>query len=82
MSKKEFRLENEYEYNRSGPVRWIISHLLRYPMLPILAVLAAIVNNVGYSYIQIFIGRAFDVIVSENWVTAALVVPAVGAFAG
>lgn len=82
MSKKEFRLENEYEYNRSGPGRWIISHLFRYPMLPLFAVLAAIVNNVGYSYIQIFTGRAFDIIVSENWVTAALVVPAVGAFAG
>lgn len=82
MSKKEFRLENEYEYDRSGAVRWIISHLLRYPMLPVLALLAAIVNNVGYSYIQIFIGQAFDIIVSENWVTAALIVPAVGAFAG
>jgi ATP-binding cassette subfamily B protein len=82
MSKKEFRLENEYEYNRSGPVRWIVSHLIRYPVLPVLAVLAAIVNNVGYSSIQIFIGQAFDIIVSENWVTAALVVPAVGAFAG
>jgi ATP-binding cassette subfamily B protein len=82
LSKKEFRLENEYEYDRSGAVRWIISHLLRYPMLPVLALLAAIVNNVGYSYIQIFIGQAFDIIVSENWVTAALIVPAVGAFAG
>lgn len=82
MSKKEFRLENEYEYDRSSAVRWIASHLLRYPVLPIAAVLAAIVNNVGYSYIQVFIGQAFDIILSENWVTAALVVPAVGAFAG
>lgn len=82
LSKKEFRLENEYEYDRSGPVRWILSHLFRYPLLPLLAVIAAIVNNVGYSYIQIFIGRAFDIIVSDNWLTAALIVPAVGAFAG
>jgi ATP-binding cassette subfamily B protein len=51
-------------------------------MLPLLAVLAAVINNVGYSYIQIFIGQAFDIIFSENWATAALVVPAVGAFAG
>jgi ATP-binding cassette subfamily B protein len=82
LSKKEFRLENEYPYNRSGPVRWIISHLMRYPLLPLLAVAAAIINNFGYSYIQIFIGRAFDIIISENWATAALIVPAVGAFAG
>ncbi len=82
MSKKEFRLENEYEYNRTSPVRWILSHLLRYPLLPLLAIAAAVINNFGHSYIQIFIGQAFDVIISENWVTAALVVPAVGAFAG
>lgn len=82
MSKREFRLENEYEYNRSGPVRWIISHLFRYPWLPLFALLAAIINNVGHSFIQVFIGQAFDIIVSDNWVTAALVVPAVGAFAG
>jgi ATP-binding cassette subfamily B protein len=82
LSKREFRLENEYEYNRSGPVRWIISHLFRYPWLPLFALLAAIINNVGHSFIQVFIGQAFDVIVSDNWVTAALVVPAIGAFAG
>lgn len=82
MSKKEFRLENEYEYNRSGPVRWILSHLMRYPLLPLLATIAAVINNLSFSYIQIFIGQAFDVIISENWVTAALVVPALGAFAG
>jgi ATP-binding cassette subfamily B protein len=82
LSKREFRLENEYEYNRSGPGRWIISHLFRYPWLPLFALLAAIINNVGHSFIQVFIGQAFDVIVSDNWVTAALVVPAIGAFAG
>ena len=31
MTKREFRLEDEIHYNRSGPVRWIISHLARYP---------------------------------------------------
>ena len=72
MTKREFRLENEIHYNRSGPVRWIISHLVRYPLFPLAAILAAILNNVAYSYIQVFIGRGFDLIVKPGWAMAAL----------
>ena len=72
MTKREFRLENEIHYNRSGPVRWIIAHLVRYPLFPLIAILAAIFNNVAYSYIQIFIGRGFDLIVKPGWEMAAL----------
>ena len=32
-SKREFSVADEHMYNRSGPVRWILSHLLRYPHL-------------------------------------------------
>ncbi|MCI0398035.1 MAG: ABC transporter ATP-binding protein/permease [Chloroflexi bacterium] len=78
MSKKEFRLADEYQYNRSGAVRWIISHLLRYPWLPVAALVAAIINNVAYSYIQIFIGRAFDLITQPAWETQALLLLAAG----
>jgi len=72
LTKREFRLENEYHYNRSGPVRWIISHVIRYPLFPLTTILAAILNNGFYSYIQVFIGRAFDLITSPGWQTAAL----------
>ena len=72
MAKREFTLENEYPYNRSGPVRWIISHAIRYPVFPALMVVAAIFNNIAYSYIQVFIGRGFDLITSPDWRTAAL----------
>jgi ATP-binding cassette subfamily B protein len=72
LTKREFRLENEIHYNRSGPVRWIISHLVRYPLFPLAAILAAILNNVAYSYIQVFIGRGFDLIVKPGWAMAAL----------
>ncbi len=72
MTKREFRLENEYRYNRSGPMRWIVSHLLRYPLLPLINILAAILNNSFYSYIQIFVGRGFDLITSPGWQTSAL----------
>ena len=72
MTKREFRLENEYHYNRSGPVRWIISHVLRYPLFPLAMFLAATLNNGFYSFIQIFVGRAFDLITTPGWQTAAL----------
>jgi len=78
MTKREFRLENEYHYNHSGPVRWIISHTLRYPLFPLAMVLAAVFNNAFYSYIQVFIGRGFDLITTPGWQTAALLGLAAG----
>ena len=78
MIKKEFRLEDEYRYNRSGPVRWIISHLMRYPLFPLAVILAAILNNGSYSYIQIFVGRGFDLISAPGWSATALLMLALG----
>ncbi|MFQ5342000.1 MAG: ABC transporter ATP-binding protein [Anaerolineae bacterium] len=72
MSAREFRLKDEYHYNRSGPVRWIISHVLRYPIFPLAMVLASVLNNAFYSFIQIFVGRAFDLITTPGWQTASL----------
>ncbi len=79
MSKREFTLSTEYRYNRSGPARWILSHALRYPYLPLLAILATIFNNLGHSYIQVFVGRALNLITSPGWETAALAKIALGA---
>lgn len=72
MSKREFRLEHEHRYNRSDPVRWILSHLARYPVFPLAALLAAILNNFFYSQVQVQIGRGFDLITSPDWTAAAL----------
>jgi ATP-binding cassette subfamily B protein len=72
LTKSEFRLEDEYRYNRSGPTRWVLSHLARYFYLPLIAIIAAILNNGFYSYIQIYVGRGFDLITTPGWTTAAL----------
>jgi ATP-binding cassette subfamily B protein len=69
---REFRLEQEHTYNRTGPVRWIASHLARYPLLPLAVVGAAVFNNFFASYIQVIIGRAFDLISQPTWATTAL----------
>jgi ATP-binding cassette subfamily B protein len=78
LIKREFRLEDEYPYNRSGPVRWIISHVVRYPYFPISVILAAILNNLAYSNIQVLIGRGFDLITAPNWRTSELMLVALG----
>ena len=80
MSKREFRLENEYHYNRSQPVRWIVSHVLRYPLLPLTAFLAAVFVSVVNSTTQVLIGRAFDLIVQPVWETSALFMIALTVF--
>jgi ATP-binding cassette, subfamily B, bacterial len=72
MANREFRLEHEHRYDRRGPVRWILSHLARYPHFPLLALLAAIFNNFFYGEIQVNIGRAFDLISTPGWTRAAL----------
>jgi ATP-binding cassette subfamily B protein len=81
VAKREFTLEDEHQYNRSRPVRWIVSHAVRYPLFPLLMVLAAIFNNLAYSYIQVLIGRAFDLITTPGWAVSALAVLALSVVA-
>jgi ATP-binding cassette subfamily B protein len=76
MTKKEFRLESEYRYNRSGPVRWITSHVIRYPLFPLANILLAILNNWAYSYRQILIGQGSDLILTPGWEQSALLMVA------
>ena len=58
--KREFSVADEYVYNRSGPVRWILSHLLRYPHFLTSFLLAATLTNVLFSAIPRLTGLAFD----------------------
>jgi ATP-binding cassette subfamily B protein len=81
VAKREFTLEDEYQYNRSGPVRWIMSHAIRYPLFPLLMLLAAVFNNGAYSYVQVLIGRAFDLITTPSWEVSALLALALGVVA-
>jgi len=81
VAKREFTLEDEHQYNRSGPVRWIVSHAVRYPLFPLLMLVAAVFNNFAYSYIQVLIGRAFDLITSTGWAVSALLALALGVVA-
>ncbi len=79
-SKREFKPQKEYRYNRSGPARWIWSHALRYPLFPLGTILAAILNNYFYSSNQVNIGRAFDLITTPGWASPALLAIALTIF--
>jgi ATP-binding cassette subfamily B protein len=58
--KREFSVTDEYVYDRSGPVRWIISHLRRYPYLLVSFLLAATLTNVLFAAVPRLTGLAFD----------------------
>lgn len=78
MNKREFTLEHEHRYDRSAPVRWIVSHAMRYPVFPLATVLTATLNNWAYSYRQVLLGRAFDLIAAPDWAASALLTMAMG----
>jgi ATP-binding cassette, subfamily B, bacterial len=81
LAKREFTLAGERHYNRSGPLAWIASHLMQYPLFPIIGLVAATLNNFFYSMIQVVIGRAFDLISSPGWSVSALASLALTLFA-
>src|SRR5207247_10955 len=62
LIKREFTDADEYYYNHSSPVRWIISHLLRYKHLAISFMLAAILVNILFSAIPVLTGMAFNAV--------------------
>ena len=81
MALQEFAIDNAYSYNRTGPVRWIFSHMLRFFHLPLLLLLLSVVNNLAYSNIQIYIGRGFDIVTKPDWANSMLLTVALGILA-
>ncbi len=69
---REFTVAGEYVYNRRSTGRWIASHLLRYPQLPLLVVLLSISEMVLFSVAPVLTGQAFDLMLSPQRSVAAL----------
>ena len=59
-AKREFAVEGAYRYNSGSTLRWILSHLGRYPLLLFSFSAAAILTNVLFSAIPRLTGTAFD----------------------
>jgi ATP-binding cassette subfamily B protein len=68
----EFTLPQAYSADRRGPIRWLISHTLRYWPLCITLLVGAISNAALAAVVPIFIGQAFNAIMGSPPDTATL----------
>ena len=59
-TKREFSVADEFHYNQSDPVRWIISHLLRYKIFLVSFFVASTTTGILFSAIPSLTGQAFD----------------------
>jgi ATP-binding cassette subfamily B protein len=66
VANREFTVAGEHRYDRSSPVRWILSHALRYPWLPLAAIAASISANALTSYSRVLVGDAFRVVTTPG----------------
>ncbi|HRN19394.1 MAG: ABC transporter ATP-binding protein [Trueperaceae bacterium] len=60
----EFAVEGELKFDRRTPLRWIVSHLLRYPLLLVAFAVCAVLATSLTSAIPSETGRAFDIVLS------------------
>lgn len=59
---REFRTGNEYPYDRRSAARWVLSHTMRYPILPIGFIVLAIFAISAFTYTSFQIQQAYTVI--------------------
>ncbi len=59
MTNREFTIADEYHYNRAGPIRWILSHLLRHKFFLTTFILGTVLAQVLQSLIPDLTGAAF-----------------------
>ena len=68
----EFAVAGEASYDRRSPLRWVLSHLLRYWPLLLLFFVASISTNVLFSLVPTLTGSAFDLVLSGDGDRGAL----------
>ena len=59
-AKREFTIADEYQYNRSNAIRWVLSHLIRYPQFIASFLIASILTNFLFAAVPRITGFAFD----------------------
>jgi ATP-binding cassette, subfamily B, bacterial len=63
---REFSVVGAYRYNRKGPVRWVLSHLLRHKILFIGFGITVVVSNVMFAGLPRITGLAFDEVLKPD----------------
>jgi ATP-binding cassette subfamily B protein len=78
LSGKEFTVAGAYRYDHRSPVRWVWSHVMRYPWLPIAFIVTVIGMATLQSWSAVLVGTAFDAVVGgvtlDQLTTLALVI--------
>jgi ATP-binding cassette subfamily B protein len=80
MGSREFSVSDEHRYDHRSPLRWLASHIRRYPWLPLLFLITTAAMAAAQSLAAVLVGRAFDTVVAgatfDAIVVAALAVAA------
>lgn len=63
MSRREFTIANEYQYDHRSPLRWLSAHILRYPLLLITFLVTTVGMASSQSLSAVMVGRAFDTVI-------------------
>lgn len=69
-TRREFTIANEVHYDHRSPLRWLFSHIWRYPFLLITFFLTTVGMAGSQSMSAVMVGRAFDTVISEQGRTA------------
>jgi ATP-binding cassette, subfamily B, bacterial len=64
MNRREFTITDEYQYNRSNVVAWLLSHLLRYKFYVVLFLGSIVLQSLLAAAIPVLTGRAFNQVLS------------------
>ncbi|MDQ3457741.1 MAG: ABC transporter ATP-binding protein/permease [Deinococcota bacterium] len=59
-AKREFSVADAHSYDHSSPLRWVLSHLLRYKLLLAAFLAASLLTSVLFSAVPRLTGLAFD----------------------
>lgn len=78
LSRREFTVAGAHHYNQRSTLHWIIAHILHYPWLPLAAILGGIISSGLFSFVNILIGQAFDLINTPGTSTTDVLNLAVG----
>ncbi len=62
----EFTAENAYTYKRSSTLKWVVSHLTRYPHLIIGFIAFALISNICVALLPVMTGIAFTSVLQSQ----------------
>ncbi|MDX1523688.1 MAG: ABC transporter transmembrane domain-containing protein, partial [Anaerolineae bacterium] len=66
MSKREFSIAGEYQYDRRSPLRWVFSHIWRYKFYVLTFLVTIVLSNALFSASSRIIGWAFDEVLKPD----------------